>query len=186
MIPVTTPIFYKWQLFKVASNKVSTKVKAISFAENGSYFVTAGNRWRADFSDQYFVYFVASLNAFSLFSDTSSSGIWNTHEVQNTRRSSLWWGAQPSWANRGTTTFVTSPAAKETWWVESAITSSSHYCWEGHSIFPGQLFLAVMLLMSYNAPYMTDYMLQGWVCLTIVNPVSYIKINDPSNNEFFQ
>ena len=36
--------FYKWRLFKVASNKVSTKVKAISFAENGSYFVTAGNR----------------------------------------------------------------------------------------------------------------------------------------------
>ena len=35
---------YKWRLFKVASNKVSTKVKAISFAENGSYFVTAGNR----------------------------------------------------------------------------------------------------------------------------------------------
>ena len=31
--------------FQVASNKVSTKVKAISFAENGSYFVTAGNRW---------------------------------------------------------------------------------------------------------------------------------------------
>ena len=30
---------------KVASNKVSTKVKAISFAENGSYFVTAGNRY---------------------------------------------------------------------------------------------------------------------------------------------
>ncbi|CAB0007520.1 unnamed protein product [Nesidiocoris tenuis] len=29
---------------KVASNKVSTKVKAISFAENGTYFVTAGNR----------------------------------------------------------------------------------------------------------------------------------------------
>ncbi len=29
---------------KVASNKVSTKVKAISFAENGNYFVTAGNR----------------------------------------------------------------------------------------------------------------------------------------------
>ncbi|XP_073989387.1 WD repeat domain 62 isoform X4 [Rhodnius prolixus] len=29
---------------KVASNKVSTKVKAISFAENGSYFVTVGNR----------------------------------------------------------------------------------------------------------------------------------------------
>ena len=30
--------------YQVASNKVSTKVKAISFAENGSYFVTAGNR----------------------------------------------------------------------------------------------------------------------------------------------
>ncbi|XP_014663973.1 PREDICTED: mitogen-activated protein kinase-binding protein 1-like [Priapulus caudatus] len=29
---------------KVASNKVACKVKAISFAENGSYFVTAGNR----------------------------------------------------------------------------------------------------------------------------------------------
>ena len=29
---------------KVASNKVSSKVKAVSFAENGSYFVTAGNR----------------------------------------------------------------------------------------------------------------------------------------------
>lgn len=29
---------------KVASNKVSTKVKAVSFADNGSYFVTVGNR----------------------------------------------------------------------------------------------------------------------------------------------
>ncbi|XP_076254488.1 WD repeat domain 62 isoform X4 [Rhynchophorus ferrugineus] len=29
---------------KVASNKVSTKVKAIAFADNGSYFVTVGNR----------------------------------------------------------------------------------------------------------------------------------------------
>lgn len=29
---------------KVASNKVSTKVKALAFAENGSYFVTVGNR----------------------------------------------------------------------------------------------------------------------------------------------
>ncbi|XP_045134844.1 mitogen-activated protein kinase-binding protein 1-like isoform X8 [Portunus trituberculatus] len=29
---------------KVASNKFSSKVKAISFAENGSYFVTVGNR----------------------------------------------------------------------------------------------------------------------------------------------
>ncbi len=33
---------------KVASNKVSTKVKAISFAENGNYFVTAGNRYTFD------------------------------------------------------------------------------------------------------------------------------------------
>ena len=30
---------------KVASNKVSSKVSAMSFAEDGSYFVTAGNRW---------------------------------------------------------------------------------------------------------------------------------------------
>ncbi|XP_011303642.1 mitogen-activated protein kinase-binding protein 1 isoform X2 [Fopius arisanus] len=29
---------------KVASNKVSSKVKAVSFAENGNYFVTVGNR----------------------------------------------------------------------------------------------------------------------------------------------
>ncbi|XP_045468515.1 mitogen-activated protein kinase-binding protein 1 isoform X11 [Harmonia axyridis] len=29
---------------KVASNKISTKIKAIAFAENGSYFVTVGNR----------------------------------------------------------------------------------------------------------------------------------------------
>lgn len=29
---------------KVASNKVSTKVKAIAFSENGNYFVTVGNR----------------------------------------------------------------------------------------------------------------------------------------------
>ena len=36
------------EISKVASNKVSTKVKAISFAENGSYFVTAGNRWVGD------------------------------------------------------------------------------------------------------------------------------------------
>ena len=39
---------------QVASNKVSTKVKAISFAENGSYFVTAGNRhvkfWYLEYS----------------------------------------------------------------------------------------------------------------------------------------
>ena len=39
---------------KVASNKISTKVKAISFAENGNYFVTAGNRhikfWYLEYS----------------------------------------------------------------------------------------------------------------------------------------
>ena len=35
-----------------ASNKVSTKVKAISFAENGSYFVTAGNRWVVNTSNK--------------------------------------------------------------------------------------------------------------------------------------
>lgn len=29
---------------KVASNKVSSRVKAVSFAENGNYFVTVGNR----------------------------------------------------------------------------------------------------------------------------------------------
>lgn len=29
---------------KVASNKVSTKVKSLAFSENGSYFVTVGNR----------------------------------------------------------------------------------------------------------------------------------------------
>ena len=39
---------------KVASNKVSSKVKAVSFAENGSYFVTVGNRhvkfWSLEYS----------------------------------------------------------------------------------------------------------------------------------------
>lgn len=29
---------------KVASNKISTKVKALAFSEDGSYFVTVGNR----------------------------------------------------------------------------------------------------------------------------------------------
>ena len=48
----TTAISYKWQFVKVASNKVSTKVKAISFAENGSYFVTAGNRWVVNTSNK--------------------------------------------------------------------------------------------------------------------------------------
>ena len=39
---------------KVASNKISAKVKAVSFAENGNYFVTAGNRhvkfWYLEYS----------------------------------------------------------------------------------------------------------------------------------------
>ncbi|KAK7791821.1 hypothetical protein R5R35_001242 [Gryllus longicercus] len=39
---------------KVASNKVSTKVKAVSFAESGNYFVTVGNRhvkfWYLEYS----------------------------------------------------------------------------------------------------------------------------------------
>ena len=39
---------------KIASNKISTKVKALSFASNGSYFVTVGNRhvkfWYLEYS----------------------------------------------------------------------------------------------------------------------------------------
>lgn len=39
---------------KVASNKVSSKVKAVCFAENGNYFVTVGNRhvkfWYLEYS----------------------------------------------------------------------------------------------------------------------------------------
>lgn len=39
---------------KVASNKVSAKVAALSFAADGSYFVTVGNRhvkfWYLDYS----------------------------------------------------------------------------------------------------------------------------------------
>ena len=30
---------------KVASNKVSSQVRAVTFAESGDYFVTAGNRF---------------------------------------------------------------------------------------------------------------------------------------------
>ena len=51
------PIVNVWDWhnnIKVASNKISTKVKAISFAENGNYFVTAGNRhikfWYLEYS----------------------------------------------------------------------------------------------------------------------------------------
>ena len=57
------------------------------------------------------------INEFS-FSDTSSSGIWNTLEARNTKRLSLSWDDQPSSENRGTTTFVMWLAAKETWSVE--------------------------------------------------------------------
>jgi hypothetical protein len=39
---------------KIASNKVSSKVKALSFASDGSYFVTVGNRhvkfWYLEYS----------------------------------------------------------------------------------------------------------------------------------------
>jgi WD40 repeat protein len=36
---------WDWKVgVKVASNKVSAKVKAVAFSENGSYFVTVGNR----------------------------------------------------------------------------------------------------------------------------------------------
>ena len=39
----------------VASNKVSVKVKAISFSQDGNYFVTVGNRhvkfWYLDYND---------------------------------------------------------------------------------------------------------------------------------------
>ena len=41
-------------IFQVASNKISAKIRAVSFAENGNYFVTAGNRhvkfWYLEYS----------------------------------------------------------------------------------------------------------------------------------------
>lgn len=130
---------YKWRLFKVASNKVSTKVKAISFAENGSYFVTAGNRWRAEFSEL----FKTHQWKFS-FSDMSSSGIWNTLGVRNTRRLSLSWDDQPFSESRGTTTFVMWPAAKETWSVEMVNGHHQESLLWMVAFLSGQLFLAVM------------------------------------------
>ena len=58
---------------KVASNKVSTKVKAVSFAENGNYFVTVGNRhvkfWYLEYSRSAKVSFVLTLRTLS--------SIWN-------------------------------------------------------------------------------------------------------------
>lgn len=36
---------FDWKLnLKIASNKVSAKVVAVSFSEDGAYFVTVGNR----------------------------------------------------------------------------------------------------------------------------------------------
>ena len=77
--------------YQVASNKVSTKVKAISFAENGSYFVTAGNRqaWN--------LFRFLNLVGFGTFHLTvieigmSSSGTWSTLVVPNTRSLYLSW-----------------------------------------------------------------------------------------------
>lgn len=46
---------WEWRAgLKLASNKVSSKVKAVSFAESGGYFVTVGNRhvkfWYLEYS----------------------------------------------------------------------------------------------------------------------------------------
>ena len=82
-------------ILQVASNKVSTKVKAISFAENGSYFVTAGNRQVTLCYG--FVCLCASFNhIFNRIYPISwigmwSSGTWSTQEVPNTRSQYLWW-----------------------------------------------------------------------------------------------
>ena len=53
---------------KVASNKVSTKVKSVAFADNGSYFVTVGNRHVK------FWYLEYGKSKVSGFSGVSSSG----------------------------------------------------------------------------------------------------------------
>lgn len=46
---------WEWKSgLKLASNKVSSKVKAVSFSDNGNYFVTVGNRhvkfWYLEYS----------------------------------------------------------------------------------------------------------------------------------------
>lgn len=74
-------LFLKTFYFQVASNKVSTKVKAISFAENGSYFVTAGNRW----VDKIFLQ-TSATKIFLLVAGMSSFGTWNIHAVPSLRR----------------------------------------------------------------------------------------------------
>jgi len=63
---------------KVASNKVSAKVKAVSFAENGNYFVTVGNRhvkfWYLEYSRSAKVSSILTLQALSLIgNDTDPS-----------------------------------------------------------------------------------------------------------------
>lgn len=55
---------------KVASNKVSSKVKAVCFAENGNYFVTVGNRhvkfWYLEYSRSAKVIFLPRASSLSL------------------------------------------------------------------------------------------------------------------------
>lgn len=55
---------------KVASNKVSSKVKAVCFAENGNYFVTVGNRhvkfWYLEYSRSAKVIFLRRASSLSL------------------------------------------------------------------------------------------------------------------------
>ena len=75
-------------ILQVASNKVSTKVKAISFAENGSYFVTAGNR---QVTLCYLFFCLCASFTHILWSGMWSSGTWSTQEVPNTRSQYLWW-----------------------------------------------------------------------------------------------
>lgn len=103
--------FYKWHFSKVASNKVSTKVKAISFAENGSYFVTAGNRWVVV---KYSMFLYGVIN---YFLGMLNFGILSTLEVPNTKNPYLWWADQQFLENRETTIFVMWPAEGEKWWV---------------------------------------------------------------------
>jgi len=60
---------------KVASNKVSAKVKAVSFAENGNYFVTVGNRhvkfWYLEYSRSAKVSSILTPQALSLIGNDS-------------------------------------------------------------------------------------------------------------------
>ena len=72
---------------KVASNKISTKVKAISFAENGNYFVTGKN----NIVSMYFQKKTRQISppiifffAFQLEIVILNFGIWNIQDL-NTR-----------------------------------------------------------------------------------------------------